>query len=174
MARSTKGKESDSYVVHGRVSHSESGHPAAGMQVTAMDADLLFDDKLGTATTDRDGRFRITYGVEQFRDLFERAPDIYLVIHAPDGRLVTTTKDATIRNAGPDQEIEVQLPADPHAAKPTKDAKTIRREDHEETFRTAKITNNKVYFVTFETFVVSNVRGLGRRYSAAACSTGIG
>jgi hypothetical protein len=24
------------------------------MQVTAMDADLLFDDKLGTATTDRD------------------------------------------------------------------------------------------------------------------------
>jgi len=119
MARSTKGKESDSYVVHGRVSHSESGHPAAGMQVTAMDADLLFDDKLGTATTDRDGRFRITYGVEQFRDLFERAPDIYLVIHAPDGRLVTTTKDATIRNAGPDQEIEVQLPADPHAAKPT-------------------------------------------------------
>ena len=62
----------------------------------------------------------------------------------------------------------------PHAARATKDAKTIRREDHEETFRTAKITNNKVYFVTFETFVVSNVRGLGRRYSAAACSTGIG
>lgn len=74
-----------------------------------MDADLLFDDKLGEATTDDDGRFVVRYGTERFRDLFERAPDVYVLIHDERGRQLATTLDAVVRNAGPEQEMHVQL-----------------------------------------------------------------
>lgn len=103
-------KKSDNRTVFGQVTYSESGQPAVGVRVTAMDADLLFDDTLGEAMAGKDGRFKITYGVTQFRDLFERAPDIYLLIHDPQGCPLTTTRDSVIRDAGREQEIHVQLP----------------------------------------------------------------
>lgn len=113
-------KKTDDYVVFGQVTYSESGKPVGNLRVTAMDADLLFDDKLGESVTGDDGRFRINFGIAKFRDLFERAPDIYLLVHDPKGNLLTTTKEAVIRNAGHTQEINVQLqgggpsPAVPH------------------------------------------------------------
>lgn len=107
------GKKSDDYIVSGRVIYSESGQPAIGVRVTVMDADLLFDDKLGEAVTDDDGRFSIRYGIEKFRDLFERPPDIYLLIHDREGEPLTSTRDSVIRNAGKKQEIHVQLPETP-------------------------------------------------------------
>lgn len=101
--------QADDRVVYGQVTYADTGQPAAGVRVTAMDADLLCDDELGQATTDEAGQFRITYGVAQFRDLFERAPDIYLLVHDGHSRLLATTKDAVVRNAGEVQEIRVQL-----------------------------------------------------------------
>jgi hypothetical protein len=102
--------KSDERSVFGRVSYSESGKPAAGMRVMAMDADLLIDDEFGQTTTDDDGRFSIKYSVAQFRDLFGRTPDIYLRVYDDKGILVTDTKLNIVRNAGPAQEIHIQLP----------------------------------------------------------------
>jgi hypothetical protein len=45
--------------VHGTVEEAETGRPLAGLIVRAFDRDLVFDDKLGFATTDADGRFAI-------------------------------------------------------------------------------------------------------------------
>lgn len=101
---------SDNRVVYGRITYCDSGRPAVGVRVTAMDADLLFDDRLGEDQTKDNGQFRIGYGVAQFRDLFERAPDIYLLVHDESGRLITTTRDSVVRDAGPEQEIHVLLP----------------------------------------------------------------
>lgn len=98
------------YRVHGRVTYAESHAPAAQVRVTAMDADLLFDDRLGEVVTDSEGRFDLPYGIGQFRDLFERAPDIYLLVRDAAGKLLTTTRDAVVRDAGRDLEILVQLP----------------------------------------------------------------
>jgi hypothetical protein len=108
MARAEQG--GDERIVYGRITYSDTGRPAVGVRVTAMDADFLFDDVLGSATSDDDGRFSITYGVEQFRDLFERAPDIYLIVADDKGEVITTTRDAVVRNAGRVQETHVQLP----------------------------------------------------------------
>jgi hypothetical protein len=105
--------ESRNYVVFGRVTYSKSGKPAVGVRVVGMDADLFCDDKLGEDKTDDKGQFKIVYGIAQFSnlfDLFERAPDIYLLVYDDKGRLLTTTRDSVIRNAGLEQEIYVQLP----------------------------------------------------------------
>lgn len=102
--------QSHDRVVYGHITYADTGLPAVGVRVTAMDADLLFDDQLGQATTDDAGQFSISYGVAQFRDLFERAPDIYLVVRNEHDHLLTTTRDSVIRDAGAVQEIHVQLP----------------------------------------------------------------
>jgi len=98
------------WVVYGRIAYSDTGRPAVGVRVTAMDADFLFDDKLGETTTDEDGRFNISYDVRKFRDLFERAPDIYLVVRDRRDAVLTTTRDSVVRNAGRIHEMHVQLP----------------------------------------------------------------
>lgn len=105
----SKSKAPD-HVVKGRVTFADSRRPAAEHRVVVMDADFLYDDKLGEATTGEDGGFEVRFGVEEFRDLFERAPDIYLRVHDENGMLVTDTRSSVIRNAGPMQEIFVQLP----------------------------------------------------------------
>ncbi|MCB1037516.1 MAG: hypothetical protein KDD47_27035, partial [Acidobacteria bacterium] len=106
-ARKEKRRE---YIVRGTVTFGETGRPAVGYQVVAMDADLIFDDRLGEATTGSDGEYEIRYGVEKFRDLLERAPDVYLRVFDGDGKLVTDTRGSVVRNAGPDLEIHVQVP----------------------------------------------------------------
>ena len=98
------------WLVAGRVTCAESGAPAPGVTVTAMDADCMFDDTLGEATTDARGAFSITYHAEQFRDFVERAPDVYLLVRDAEGVLLATTRDAVVRNAPQRQEIDVQIP----------------------------------------------------------------
>jgi hypothetical protein len=88
----------------------ETGDAVAGLRVLAMDADVLFDDLLGQAVTDEEGRYEIDYDVRDFRDLIERAPDIYLIVIAGD-RVVGDTRHALVRDAEPDREINFQIPA---------------------------------------------------------------
>lgn len=95
--------------VFGEVIYSDSGEPAGGLSVTVWDADLMVDDELGRAETDPQGKFRITYGIKDFRDHFERAPDIYLMVKDAQGNVITSTRDAVVREAGPRQEIRVQI-----------------------------------------------------------------
>lgn len=102
-------KEIIEYIVHGQITYSESNQPARGMRVTVMDADFIFDDKLGEMTTNEEGKFTISYTTEKFRDFIERAPDIYLLIRNKQGCLLTTTRNSVIRGAGRNQEINVQL-----------------------------------------------------------------
>jgi hypothetical protein len=85
------------------------GDPVGDLRVLAMDADVLFDDFLGQAITDENGRYEIQYDVRQFRDLFERAPDIYLIV-VDDDRVIGNTRDTVVREAGSDREMNVQVP----------------------------------------------------------------
>lgn len=104
-------KGSNKYVLYGRVSYCTSNRPAEKVRVVAMDADLFFDDKLGEAITNDDGQFKIEYDTSKFRDLFERDPDIYLLIYDSKGKLLTSTRDSVIRNIKQKvHEINVLLP----------------------------------------------------------------
>lgn len=66
-------------MVRGRVAD-KNGQGLAGLTVSVYDKDPLFDDRLGTATTGAQGDFRISYRTEDFQDLIEANPDLYLKV----------------------------------------------------------------------------------------------
>ncbi|BBO72362.1 hypothetical protein DSCA_62920 [Desulfosarcina alkanivorans] len=111
-------RDTKDWKICGIISFSATGKAAAGMKVVARDADLFFDDDLGTAVTDDMGHYEITYSKEQFRDLFEQKPDIYLIIYDHKDRVITDTRSSVVRNAGKVEEINVQLPGGPVEEEP--------------------------------------------------------
>ena len=71
----------------------KNGSPMSGVLVKAYDADDLGRDDLGSAYTDANGNFRITYEPSRYDDwpFKENEPDIYLEIFR-DGTLIGKTK----------------------------------------------------------------------------------
>ncbi len=98
------------FVVAGVVRELESGRPLAGLVVRGFDKDLLSDDYLGSATTDAEGRYEISFGVEAFRDLFERRPDLYVRVFDAAGQLLHSTEDAVRWDAGKTERLDVAVP----------------------------------------------------------------
>lgn len=83
-----------------------------GLLVRAYDKDHLYDDLLGTATTDQSGRFELRYGGEDFQELFEKRPDIYLSIWDSSGQIeIHSTEDSVRWDAGADEEFRIEVPA---------------------------------------------------------------
>lgn len=97
----------DLWVICGRVGVCENPKiPVIGVKVTAMDADIITDDLLGSAITDANGRFQIYYRTADFKRTFLSplinvetplggvlGPDVYFLIEAEDGtELLTETR----------------------------------------------------------------------------------
>lgn len=83
--------------INGRVIDLKTNHGMAALSVEAWDKDLIFDDLLGSAITDQDGAFNITFDESDFQDLFEQTPDLFFRIY--DGtRLIKTTEDSILWN----------------------------------------------------------------------------
>jgi hypothetical protein len=82
----------DIWVIVGQVVNCQNPRlKAAGVKVTAMDADLISDDLLGSATTDANGKFKIYYRSADFKRTFlspvinietlgAAGPDLYFII----------------------------------------------------------------------------------------------
>ena len=64
----------DIFRVVGTTEEEETGRPLANLIVRAFDRDLIFDDKVGYATTDDDGRFEIRFNRQAFQDFLNRSP----------------------------------------------------------------------------------------------------
>lgn len=60
----------DIWVICGRLTNCESQAPLPGIEVIAMDDDIITDDLLGSAVTDGDGRFCIYYRSKDFKKTF--------------------------------------------------------------------------------------------------------
>jgi hypothetical protein len=94
--------------VAGTIEEQETGRPLPGLVVHAYDKDLLFDDYLGRAVTDNDGRFSIEFNEDMFRDFSELEPDLYLKIYDATGsRLLHKTP--TERNVCSDLNLRIVL-----------------------------------------------------------------
>jgi len=100
------------YEISGRVEEAESGRGVPGVIVRAFDKDLLFDDFLGEVMSDAHGIFRVEYNETRFKDLFEKAPDIYLAVKTVSGIMLHTTKQATRFNASPRETFRLQIPGE--------------------------------------------------------------
>lgn len=71
------------FEITGCVYEKESGRVVEGLMIRAYDKDMFYDDLLGNAYTDAEGKFKIVYSEKDFSELFETKPDIYLSVYAP-------------------------------------------------------------------------------------------
>lgn len=96
--------------ISGVVVEHGSGRPLAGLVVRAFDKDRLYDDLLGAAMTDAEGRFELLYSGEDFQELFESRPDIYLRVYDASGRNEIHTTESSVRwGAGRDEQFTVEI-----------------------------------------------------------------
>lgn len=96
--------------IEGVVSEAETGRPLSGLRVAAFDQDWLQDDYLGEAETDPEGRFELRFGEDQFKDVIESQPDLYLCIFRPGTREpIHNTAYALRRNADQEEFFDIQI-----------------------------------------------------------------
>jgi len=98
----------DAWVVRGRVTD-KAGAGLSGLTVSVFDKDLIFDDRLGETKTDKDGQYSFTYRTEQFRDLIESKPDLYVKVADASGKTLYSSKGAIRYAAGRIETINVQI-----------------------------------------------------------------
>jgi hypothetical protein len=96
-----------SFEIKSRVVALETGRPLPGLDVQALDADILHDDPMGKGQTDADGICRIT--VEMGSWCIEN-PDIYVVVRSKDGQVLASTRGAFLRDVTQDVFLEVPIP----------------------------------------------------------------
>ena len=106
----------DAWVICGHLMNCKTNTPIANAKVTAMDADLLTDDNLGTVTTDANGHFRIDYSSADFKKTFlspwinvetdpsflsfQSGPDVYFKAELAGTKLIDETKADARKNVG--------------------------------------------------------------------------
>jgi len=102
------GTESGGWAVRGRITD-KAGKGLGGLTVSIYDKDLLFDDRLGQTETDADGNYSFNYRTEDFRDLIERKPDIYIKVIDREGRTLYTSKREIRYEAGRVEIIDAKV-----------------------------------------------------------------
>lgn len=98
------------FKIKGVVKEKETGLPLAGLFVKSYDKDLLFDDLLGSAVTNGEGKFDITVELSDFKEFFDVQPDIYFKVFGSDQiTLIHSTKDAVRWNMAAMSEHEILI-----------------------------------------------------------------
>lgn len=99
----------ETYRITGHIFEKESGLGIPDLRVRAYDKDLIFDDLLGAAITDELGKFEMLYSSKDFKEIFEKKPDIYLSVYLPPLQFLTGTKKAVRREASKNEHFELAI-----------------------------------------------------------------
>jgi len=102
------GSPASDWIVRGQVTD-ENGQGLAGLIVSVYDRDLIFDDRLGETTTDENGNFRFVYHAEDFRDIIEQRPDIFVRVLNQKRKTIYTSQDAVRCEASRIEEFEITI-----------------------------------------------------------------
>ncbi len=90
--------EKRKYELQGRVVDRSGGRGIAAILVEAWDKDQKYDDVLGSAITDAEGRFTLYFDSSAFADSYrDTDPDVYFKLFF-EGALVESTEKNVIRN----------------------------------------------------------------------------
>ncbi len=115
------------YNIHGLVIN-QNGHGVPNLKVEAWDKDLLIDDFLGSAITNNQGEFSITFDSSKFREFFlDKSPDVFFKVYH-NGDLIRDTSGELICNAGNNIDIEIKIEWDLKDVKETKDYRNVSGE----------------------------------------------
>jgi len=98
------------FKIKGKVQELEHEIGVANLIVKAFDKDLFFDDLLGSVITDEEGEFEIIYEGEDYQELFDNQPDLYLIVRTPEGRMLHTTEENVRCEAGKLEEFIIKIP----------------------------------------------------------------
>src|SRR5271167_3455100 len=85
------------FTITGAVRQAENDIGVPGLFVKAYDKDFLLDDLLGTAITAADGAFEIISESSDFREFFERRPDLYLRVFRSDRKTEIWSSKKSVR-----------------------------------------------------------------------------
>jgi hypothetical protein len=96
--------------IKGRVIDHKTHRGIPGLRVEPWDKDLIYDDLVGSATTDEQGAFQITFDASYFKKLFtDRKPDLFFKVFFED-KEIHSTKDNVIWNFdNADEEITIEI-----------------------------------------------------------------
>jgi hypothetical protein len=100
------------YEIIGKVVEPKSGLGVPDAVVAAFDKDPVIDDFLGEVLSDASGDFRIVYDEKKFKSLFDKAPDLYLIVKTLSGAVLSSTKDKVRKNASSREQFEIALSAE--------------------------------------------------------------
>jgi hypothetical protein len=96
------------WIVRGQITDEE-GRGLSGLTVSVYDKDFFFDDLLGQTVTNEEGNYSFTYYADDFRDLIESNPDIYLKVMDNQGNLLRSTEEAVRYEAGKIETINLKV-----------------------------------------------------------------
>jgi hypothetical protein len=115
--------------ISGRIINKNNQRGVPDLRVEAWDKDLICNDLVGSAISNAEGAFHITFDESYFRELFfDRRPDLFFKVFR-DNELIKSTEDSVLWNveAGDTEvTIEVDLPV-PEEPKPEISHKLIGR-----------------------------------------------
>lgn len=105
------------YTLSGQVVNTIDKRGIAGLVVEGWDNDKRYDDLVGSAVTDKDGRFAMHFDSSFFKDYYtDKDPDIYFRIFYGRTLLKSTEKDVllNVTNTNTQVTIEVHKPRVPN------------------------------------------------------------
>ena len=97
-----------SWIVRGRVTD-EKKQGMGGLTISLYDEAHDFDDMLGTTLTDDNGKFKLTYQTEEFKDLFEKKPEVYLKVTGKRRKTLYTSDKAVRCKAGREEVFNITI-----------------------------------------------------------------
>lgn len=98
------------FAIYGKVIGKENKKSITGLTVEALDKDLLIDNSLSAAVTDKDGNFEILYEGKDFKkDFFDQKPDIYLRVKNQKGEVIYTTENKVKYGAARVKEFNIAV-----------------------------------------------------------------
>ncbi len=107
------------YEINGQVIHAHSGRGIAHLRVEAWDKDARYNDLLGNASTDGEGRFNIFFDSTYFREFSpDTAPELFFKVFM-GGKLLKSTENELVKNAAAMLQvvIKIDMPAERAAGK---------------------------------------------------------
>lgn len=98
------------YIIIGQITCKRTHAGIAGLRVELWDKDLLADDLVGTTSTDSDGKFKVEFDENYFKELcFDNIPDIFIKLFDGQNLIFSSENERVWNLKSGETEIKLEL-----------------------------------------------------------------